>query len=129
MWFISSNSKDNIIIMQLDLWELPQPRHTDMITANIERNFYSRCPSDKRPNFMRRLPPDTLLSESEPNKTASSGNAVSKGREKPGNVESNKLEEPTKKAKRHDESLFKALHHTFLNRILVSGFLLLMSGK
>jgi ATP-binding cassette, subfamily C (CFTR/MRP), member 1 len=115
------------IITHLDLWELPQPRHTDTITANIERNFYSRCPPNKRPAFMHRLSSDTPLSDSELGKTGSV-NAISEEKdEKPGN---NKPEQSTTKSdEKYDESFFKALHRTFFKRIWFSAVLLVVSGK
>ena len=110
-------------LKKIDLWELPQPRLTNTITADVERNFYSRCPSNKRPAFIHLLSSDVPLSDSELGKTES----ISEGKgDKPGDVEPSKTEETTKK---YDESLFKALHHTFFKRIWVSGFLLVISGK
>ncbi|KAF8815566.1 multidrug resistance-associated ABC transporter [Phlegmacium glaucopus] len=109
-----------------DLWELPKPRHTDTITANVERNFYSRCPSDKRPIPMRHSPPDTPLDDLELSKTESD---IAVNEEKPENVEPSKPEQATDKSKekKYDESLFKALHHTFFRRIWASAALLLIS--
>ena len=37
-----------------DLWELPQPQLTASITDETEKNFYSRCPPEKRPQFMNK---------------------------------------------------------------------------
>ena len=37
-----------------DLWELPQPQLTSAITDKTEKNFYSRCPPEKRPRFMNK---------------------------------------------------------------------------
>ena len=117
--------------MQLDLWELPQPRHTNTITADVERNFYSRCPSDKRPAFMHYLPPVTPLSDSELDKTEFVNPVNEKQGEKPGNVEVGNPEQPTNKSEdgKYDQSLFKALHNTFFKRIWFSAFLLVISGK
>ena len=36
----------------IDLWELPQSELTSTLTDNTEKNFYSRCPPEKRPRFM-----------------------------------------------------------------------------
>ena len=121
MWFISAGLSCHW--KKLDLWELPQPRLTNMIAADVERNFYSRCPSNKRPAFIHLLFSDTPLSDSELGKTEFI--SEEKG-DKPGNVEPSKTEETTKK---YDESLFKALHRTFFKQIWVSGFLLVVSGK
>ena len=129
MWFIPTGLNYHYhAILKLDLWELPRPRHTDTITADVERNFYSRCPSNKRPAFMNRLPSDTPLSDSKPElgKTESLTAISEEKGDKPGNVEPSKTEQTTKK---YDESLFKALHHTFFKRIWASAFLLVISGK
>ena len=117
-------------LWQLDLWELPQPRHTDTITANVERNFYSRCSPDKRPAFMRPLPSDMPLSDLNIDKTESI-NVLSE-EEKPGNVKPSKPKKTTgteKSGEKHDESLFKALHHTFFKRIWFSAVLSVASSK
>ena len=67
MWVISAGlNRYHHDILKLDLWELPKPRHTDTITADLERNFYSRCPSNKRLAYMHRLLSDTPLGNSEP---------------------------------------------------------------
>ena len=117
-----------MLYLKLDLWELPQTRHTDTITAEVERNFYSRCPPNKRPAHMHCLRSDTPLSNSQPElgKTESLS-AITEGKgDKPENVESSKTEQT---AKKYDESLFKALHRTFFKRIWASAVLLVISGK
>ena len=129
MWFISAAlNRYHHAILKLDLWELPQTRHTDTITADVERNFYSRCPPNKRPAHMHRLASDTSHSDSdpEPRKTESQSPVSEEKDDKPGNVETSETEET---AKKYDESLFKALHSTFFKRIWVSAVLLVISGK
>jgi hypothetical protein len=39
-----------------DLWQLPQSELTASITDKVETNFYSRCPPEKRPAFMKETP-------------------------------------------------------------------------
>ena len=39
-------------MIPVDLWELPQPQLTSSIADKTEENFYSRCPPEKRPQFM-----------------------------------------------------------------------------
>ena len=128
MWFISAAlNRYHHAILKLDLWELPQTRHTDTITADVERNFYSRCPPNKRPAHMHRLTSDTSLSELGPElrKTDSLRPVSEEKDDKPGNVEPSETEQTAK----YDESLFKALHRTFFKRIWASAFLLVISGK
>jgi len=45
---------DTLKTIPADLWELPQPQLTSSITDEIEQNFYSRCPPEKRPRFMNK---------------------------------------------------------------------------
>uniref|UniRef100_A0A8H8CI96 Multidrug resistance-associated ABC transporter n=1 Tax=Psilocybe cubensis TaxID=181762 RepID=A0A8H8CI96_PSICU len=75
----------------------------------MEQNFYSRCPSEKRPRHMRDLVDSSIESEKED--TAD----PAKNSSQPGNS-------PV-----YDESVFKALHQTFFRRIWWSGLLLLAS--
>ena len=46
--------------ISVDLWELPQPQLTSSITDITEKNFYSRCPPEKRPRFMNIETQDTI---------------------------------------------------------------------
>jgi hypothetical protein len=75
---------------------------------------------------MHRLPSDTPLSDSELSKTESLSAVSEEKADKPGNVEPSKTEQTTKK---YDESLFKALHRTFIKRIWFSAILLVVSGE
>ena len=38
----------------LDLWQLPADRLTDPLTDELEREFYRRCPPEKRPGSWRK---------------------------------------------------------------------------
>lgn len=42
----------------LDLWQLPQDWLTDPLTDELEREFYRRCPPEKRPAPWRVSQPD-----------------------------------------------------------------------
>jgi ATP-binding cassette, subfamily C (CFTR/MRP), member 1 len=78
---------------------------------------------------MRPLPSDAPLGDSELGKIKSA-EVVKEDREKTTNVEFSKPEQATnKQEEKCDESLFKALHHTFFKRIWASAFLLVVSGK
>lgn len=78
---------------------------------------------------MRPLPSDAPLGDSELGKIESA-KVVKEDREKTTNVELSKPEQATnKQEEKYDESLFKALHHTFFKRIWASAFLLVVSGK
>ncbi|PPQ67201.1 hypothetical protein CVT24_011272 [Panaeolus cyanescens] len=98
-----------LINSSLDLWELPPHRLTGELTNRIETNFYERCAPEKRPPFMRSTTViDTQEKQAETDvegsKSGSSGSI-------------------------YDESLFKAIHKTFIRRIWSSGVLLLISGE
>ena len=99
-----------LLIVSLDFWELPPSRHTGVITDAIEQNYYSRCPPEKRPFFMR----DTG-SLSVPPQDGEKHEAT----EDPAT--------PVTTAT-YDESLLKAILQTFKRRIWASGVLLLASG-
>ena len=43
-----------------DLWELPLSQLTSVITDKTEKNFYSRCPPEKRPRFMNKETQNTI---------------------------------------------------------------------
>ena len=91
-----------------DFWELPASRHTGAITDAVEQNYYSRCPPEKRPFFMRdTASPSTIRVQKDENHDATDDPATP----------------PT-----YDESLFKAIVQTFKRRIWASGLLLLASG-
>ena len=47
-----------------DLWELPEPQLTSAIADETEKNFYSRCPPEKRPRFMNKETQNTILDTS-----------------------------------------------------------------
>ena len=48
------------MMVYADLWELPQSHLTSSITDKTEKNFYSRCPPDKRPQFMNEEVQNTI---------------------------------------------------------------------
>lgn len=95
-----------------DLWELPDSRHTATLTDALEQSFFARCPSEKRPRYMRDAVDPSDESEKEEKPT-------------PGVVAD---PTPQDDAPVYDESVFKAVHQTFFRRIWWSGLLLLASG-
>ncbi|KDR79232.1 hypothetical protein GALMADRAFT_243140 [Galerina marginata CBS 339.88] len=86
-----------------DLWDLPASRHTGALTDTLEQNYYSRCPPETRPLYMR-------------SRTG-----------KPAPDNSDAKSKASEKEPEYDESLFKALYYTFKGRILGGGLLLVMS--
>jgi ATP-binding cassette subfamily C (CFTR/MRP) protein 1 len=85
------------------------------MTDEVERNFFARCPPEKRPLHMRE---------------GTAANSVSsKAHAKDKDVEQvNDADNPTPVSV-YDESLFKAVFVTFKRRIFGSGLLLLVSGE
>ena len=77
---------------------------------------------------MRHLASDTPLGDAkaEDGKTESQSAVSEEKGGEPGDIEPSKSEQT---AKKYDESLFKALHHTFFKRIWVSAILLVISGE
>ncbi|PPQ81812.1 hypothetical protein CVT25_013648 [Psilocybe cyanescens] len=140
-----------------DFWELPKARLTSTITDDVERNFYARCPPEKRPRHIQNpvsekgnidgeksveehgglKPPAEILTavstqttvppEAELEKELAAKSSL--------NAHTRSLVKPwtwfrrgEKKAKpEFDESLFKAIHRTFFVRIWVGGILKLFS--
>ncbi|PPR03716.1 hypothetical protein CVT24_007391 [Panaeolus cyanescens] len=112
-----------------DFWELPEPKLTDSITQNVERNFYTRCPPEKRPRYMREHSDDTPVIS-----PTSSLDEKGKDKEESNNLPPDASKESNKKGKKnakspYDESLFKAIHRTFFTRIWIAGFLKLISDS
>ncbi|KAF8884414.1 multidrug resistance-associated ABC transporter [Gymnopilus junonius] len=91
-----------------DLWDLPEARRTGILTDAVEKNYYARCPPEKRPFHMR---------EGYERDSTSSDEKEQPEKDKEPNAQ---------EGAKYDESLFKALLQTFKRRILGGGLLLLM---
>ncbi|KAF9474643.1 hypothetical protein BDN70DRAFT_884571 [Pholiota conissans] len=101
-----------------DFWELPASRSSSALTDTMERNFYARCPPEKRPLFMRDVAADRNASAT----------AVVTDMETSEKVEYVTHEEsPPAGTAIYDESLFKALLKSFKRRVWGSGILLFVS--
>ena len=70
-----------LVTISADLWELPQCQTTSAITDKTEKNFYSRCPPEKRPQFMIK----------ETQSTISQTSLVSTSKDAAGDTENGKL--------------------------------------
>ncbi|KAF9044293.1 multidrug resistance-associated ABC transporter [Panaeolus papilionaceus] len=112
-----------------DFWELPPHRLTSVLTDRIETNFYERCAPEKRPAFMR----DTIAGESaasvvkEKRAEVDVVDVESQPKEKDSEEANEGEEGKTPEKSPYDESLFKAIHKSFIQRIWYSGALLLIS--
>ncbi|RXW15854.1 hypothetical protein EST38_g10001 [Candolleomyces aberdarensis] len=95
-----------------DFWQLPQSNLASAVTEKVERNFYSRCSPEKRPLHLR----EELDSNHE---TPSDDDAkLEKGAIEDIEVAPSPLKNP----RVYNESLFGALHQTFLRPIWIAGF-------
>jgi hypothetical protein len=88
------------------------------VTERVERNFYNRCSPEKRPLHLREELEN--VHESLPDDDAKLEKGVVVDPELPPNQ--------PKKQPVYNESLFGALHQTFLQPLWIAGFLKLFAG-
>lgn len=106
-----------------DLWQLPHDLLTSSLSAEVEHNFYARCPPDNRPDI-HHVP------------TASDEKSdVSNDREKQQSAKRSRFDRKPKTFKtdeagktQYDSSLIKALHRTFFVPWWTAGLLKLFAG-
>lgn len=109
-----------------DFWTLPDKYLTSSITDRVERNFYARCPPEKRPLHLKA----ELLQEGEALEDTTSDTDVEEGTKE--EKDTSAVPKPArggkaKKARVYNESLFKAIMQTFSTQIWFAGFLKLGS--
>ncbi|KAI0795051.1 multidrug resistance-associated ABC transporter [Abortiporus biennis] len=104
-----------------DLWELPSKRLTANLSEDLERNFYSRCPPEKRPNsWTKREELDRASSVL----VAADEKGLSQTR-----TQSPTIDQPSQgDGVKYDASIVKALHKTFLLEWWLAGLLELCSS-
>lgn len=132
-----------LLIFLLDFWELPKPHLTASLTDVVERDFYARCPPNKRPRHLRHnfsdSPKDVDDDESDMEKLGEGPNRKSANISPDGSTEetAKPLEQRKKRSfftrskdpkPTYDESLFKSLFRTFADRICLAGVLKLGGG-
>ena len=127
------------------MWELTKQRQTETLCKEIEDNFYTRCPPEKRPvhyhnhdtaatdsaDFGSRSPSGTFKGDEEIDEKV-----ISPKPSKFADVESSLENKNTGSATQqsatagviYDSSLVKALHKTFFWRFWIAGILKLLSG-
>ncbi|KAF4621625.1 hypothetical protein D9613_012586 [Agrocybe pediades] len=125
-----------------DLWELPNARLTSTIANAVEKNFYMRCPPEKRPRYMRdseegkgeRLDTSSDEERASEEKTVEDTDAENlkvevEDKEKKDTQATKKswFKRGKKEKPLYDESLAKAIHNTLFVRIWVGGALKLFS--
>ena len=103
----------------IDLWELDEARRSDILCPRLERNFYERCPPEKRPGFLRPQEAPTSTDEVAHEKvdTEVTNDGV------PADLEKN-----AKGRQVYDESLVFALEKTFRYHFWLGGLLQLIGG-
>jgi ATP-binding cassette, subfamily C (CFTR/MRP), member 1 len=135
----------DILVVPIDLWELPTDRQTASLSDEVERNFYARCPPEKRPIEFQNI--DTQASSSSNRTSATIDEDVPDKSEKvatdpekfPPDLKDDDVkitkQKTSKSSKskanskpKHDASLLKALHTTFFWRWWIAGALKLISG-
>ncbi|KAI0700341.1 multidrug resistance-associated ABC transporter [Cytidiella melzeri] len=117
-----------------DLWQLPTPLLTKSLSAELERNFYNRCPPEKRPHTCIQHPEeqsnpatrklsdaDTKLSSEEPD-IEKLEQVPSVDAEKSTNLKAGHKEKKRQQPKQ-DSSLIMALNTTFFWQWWISGLL------
>ncbi|KAG8867962.1 hypothetical protein FRC20_004408, partial [Serendipita sp. 405] len=116
-----------------DLWELNERRKSSVLGPRLERNFYSRCPPEKRPRVFREQYEEGFTEQI-------TVDEKQLGKEKPAREDSivdsaadpekgnpttekpdEESEEAKKRKKQFDESLIYALEKTFRRRFWMGG--------
>lgn len=93
----------------LDLWELPPNILTASLASTVEKNFYARCPPEKRPQG------DIDLSEED-------ARSLDDEKKYP-----RKNEPKQEEKKQYDSSLLKSLHHTYFTPFWLAGAMKLIA--
>ncbi|KIM43822.1 hypothetical protein M413DRAFT_434825 [Hebeloma cylindrosporum] len=128
-----------------DFWELPNSLLSATIAADVESRCYLRCPPEKRPRYMREDLQHSGEAEQyiDENKSKESPPAEERTATSTPTAVPQQLEPPkseggstsrrwfTRRKKdekpKYDESLFKAIHHTFFTQIWTAGLLKLFA--
>ena len=141
----------------LDLWQLPADWLTDPLTDELDREFYRRCPPEKRPGSWRKSPVDL---QERPPSVVSASSATAEDEKRTSNVNTNvdgkqpihdkgdiDLEEtagsapfpddskrsteekaPKESQPKYDESLIKALNQCYFWLWWIAGILTLLGS-
>ncbi|TFK23810.1 ATP-dependent bile acid permease [Coprinopsis marcescibilis] len=105
-----------------DFWLLPPEESSSVMAEKIEANYYARVPPEKRPRHLRDIPKEQSLGADD------DSSAFTEKADPEAAKPSGKTAEKSKKApKKYDESLFKAIAHTFSSDLWVSGILKLIA--
>ncbi|KAJ7589468.1 multidrug resistance-associated ABC transporter [Mycena floridula] len=107
-----------------DLWDLPRDRHADKIAEALQISFYSRCPPENRPGFLR----DILEENEKGNPVPQSSDSDSEKAVPKSPVQPQTGYWFTRKTRpKLDSSLVKAINNLFFYRIWGSALLKLGS--
>ncbi|KZP34073.1 multidrug resistance-associated ABC transporter, partial [Athelia psychrophila] len=130
-----------------DLWHLPPDRQTAALSAEVEGNFYARCPPEQRPASYRAQteaqdpksekegassadPTNINADANEKEKEDGNANTTEKqkGKGKMGNRTPKTFPKDAEGKTKYDSSLMHALHRTFFVDWWASGLLLFGSN-
>lgn len=130
-----------------DLWQLPTPLLTKSVSAELEHNFYARCPPEKRSSAFRDhstehsnpatrvpTPNEGEFESSQAEEMTEKKNSETEGKRSTdeSDLEHGKQKPPSASSKskqpKQDSSLLMALHTTFFWQWWISGLLKLASG-
>ena len=105
-----------------DLWELPHHHLTAQLTEDLELNYYSRCPPENRPSFLREKLSKSVgsIPDLDPKEVSLDPENFSSDIDAPTNR--------TSKEPIYDSSVFKAIHRVFFRRIWLASILDLFAG-
>lgn len=118
----------------IDFWELPTPQLTSTLTTEVERNFYARCPPEKRPKskYYESTSTTSLPDQKADAETGKGEEAQDATLDIRDSTRSWFWKWPKIKSsldgQNYDSSLIKALHKTFFTRWWIAGLLKLIAG-
>jgi len=115
------NEKSLRVLTLTDLWELDESRRSDAIASRLERNFYSRCPPEKRPRYLKEQEAFTPTEEV-------TGEKLEPGLSKSETPQEDLENNSEARRKVYDESLVFALEKTFRYHFWLGGILQLIGG-
>ena len=112
--------------MRTDFWRLPEAEQSSRVADRIETNYYLRTAPEKRPRHLQDLD-SAAPTSARPATDSSDYSEKADSLEKGHAAASEPAATPAVKAKKYDESMFKALHNTFAREMWFAGVLKLFA--
>ncbi|CCA75566.1 probable ATP-binding cassette transporter protein YOR1 [Serendipita indica DSM 11827] len=111
-----------------DLWVLDDPRLSENLGARLERNFYERCPPEKRPRHIQEQ--GILSARDERFGARGERSSETSEKESPEEIEHGLTPEEEKRRKKaYDEALVFALEKTFRYKFWMGGIVQLIGDS